>query len=73
MDTITLRALQNKVSKSKMYFRLPWPVLVWLDIMSLVHSHKIPRKAGNILFYVYRLWRQLKLAETGLMLNSLDN
>ena len=56
-----------------MYFRLPWPVLVWLDIMSLVHSHKIPRKACNILFYVYRLWRQLKLAETGLMLNSLDN
>ena len=51
-----------------MYFHLPWPVFAWLDIMSRVHSHKRPRKTGNILFYVLGQWRQLKLAETRLML-----
>ena len=55
-----------------MFFLLPWPVLVWLDIVGRVHSHKIPKKTGNILFYVSGQWRQLKLAETRLMLISLE-
>ena len=55
-----------------MYFLLPWPVFVWLDMTSSVHSHKIPMKTGNILFYVFGQF-QLKLAETRLMLNSLDS
>ena len=65
--------LRNEVSKNKMYFHLPWPVFAWLDIMSRVHSHKMPRKTGNILFYVFEQWLQLKLAGKRLMLISRDN
>lgn len=73
VNTITWKALENKVSKTKMHFHLPWPVFAWLDTMSRVYSHKIPRKTGNILFYVSGQLRQLKFAEARSMLNSPNN
>ena len=43
--------LYKKAKKKVNIFDLPW-VFAWLEIMSRVHSHKIPRKTGNILYYV---------------------